>query len=37
MTIVQVFGSVPVQAPLHAEKMELAEGVAVSDTDVPCG
>lgn len=37
MTRVQVLGSVPVQAPLHAEKMEPGEGVAVSDTDVPCG
>ena len=37
MTMVQVFGSVPVQAPLQAEKTELAEGAAVRDTDVPCG
>ena len=36
MIIVQVLGSVPVQAPLHAEKTEPAAGVAVSETDVPC-
>jgi hypothetical protein len=31
----QAFGSVPVQAPLHAVKTDGAAGTAVSETDVP--
>jgi hypothetical protein len=37
MTMVQVLGSVPVQAPLQEENIAPVEGVAVSDTEVPCG
>jgi len=35
MATVQVLGSLPVQAPLHAEKIEPVAGVAVNETVVP--
>jgi hypothetical protein len=37
MVMLQTFGSLPTQAPLHPVKTEVPTGVARSDTVVPCG